>query len=344
LSAAFGQLPIGMSLCKAIVIVSPGSLWHADHLMNSGYFSRLLAPLALVVVAGGCSVRHFVVDRAGDALAGDSRSIAREDDPELVRAAAPFSLELMESLLDRAPDHPGLLLAAASEYTQFSYAFVQLDADMLEDQDYAAAGRGRQRARRLYLRARDHGLHGLDVAHPHFSESLRHDPQSAAAPLRRADVPLLYWTAVAWAGAISQAKDDPDLVGDLPLVDQLTASAERLDGDFGGGALQTFLITYEMARGGRADVARGHFARAVALGQGRAASPYVALAEAVSVGGRARNEFLQLLAQALAVDPDRFPDNRLENLIMQRRARWLQDHVDDLFLPSVDDSQPENKP
>jgi len=249
----------------------------------------------------------------------------------------------MESLLEKAPDHPGLLLATASQYTQFSYAFVQQDADMLEDQDYAASAQARQRARRLYLRARDRGLHGLDVAHPRFSLALRHDPQGATQVLRRTDVPLLYWTAVAWAAAISQAKDDPDLVGDLPLVDQLAASAERLDPDFGGGALQTFLISYEMARGGRADVAREHFTRAIALGQSHAASPYVALAEAVCVAGRTRGEFLQLLAQSLSIDPDRFPDNRLENLVMQRRARWLQGRVDELFLPSVDDPQPEEK-
>ena len=331
-----------MSLCKAIVIVSAGTVWHADPPMNSGNAFRLLAPLILVLAAGGCSLQHLVVDKAGDALAGDSRTVAREDDPELVRAAAPFSLELMESLLAKDPDHPGLLLATASQYTQFSYAFVQQDADMLEDQDYAASGRARLRARRLYLRARDHGLHGLDVAHPGFSVALRQDPQAAARMLRRADVPLLYWTAVSWAAAISLAKDDPNLVGDLPLVDQLAAGAERLDADFGAGALQTFLISYEMARGGRADVARAHFARAVALGQAHAASPYVALAEAVCVAGRARSEFLQLLTQALSVDPDRFPDNRLENLVMQRRARWLQAQVDELFLPTVDDPQPED--
>ena len=303
-----------------------------------------MAAVALVLVAAGCSPQRFVVDRVGDALAGDSRTVAREDDPELVRAAAPFSLELMESLLDKDPDHPGLLLAATSEYTQFAYAFVQQDADLLEDQDYTAAARLRLRARRLYLRARDHGLHALDVAHPGFSVKLRHEAPAAASVLRRADVPVLYWTAVAWAAAIGQAKDDPDLVGDLPLVDQLAAAAERLDPDYGAGALQSFLVSYEMARGGRADVARAHFARAVTLSGGHAAAPYVSLAEQVCVAARARTEYLGLLAQALRLDPDQFPDNRLENLVMQRRARWLQGRVDDLFLPAVDAVQPEDKP
>jgi predicted anti-sigma-YlaC factor YlaD len=300
--------------------------------MIRGNGFKLAAALALTL--SGCSAQHWAVDKAGDALAGDSAVVARDDDPEFVRAAAPFSLELMESLLAKDPTHAGLLLAATSGFTQYSYAFVQLDADVLEDQDYKAAAHLRERAKRLYLRARNFGLQGLEAAHPQFRETLQRDPQAAGRMLRSSDVPLLYWTAVAWAGAISQAKDDPDLVGDLPQVDVLAAGAASLDGDFGGGALQSFLISYEMARESRADVARAHFDRAVALSKGRSAAPNVALAESVCVAQRARDEYLKMLDQALAIDPDRFPDNRLENLVVQRRAHWLRDRVDELFLES----------
>lgn len=290
------------------------------------------AALTLALSAGGCSLQHLAVDKAGAALAGNASVVARDDDPDFIRAAAPFSLKLMESLLAQDPAQPGLLLATASGFTQYSYAFVQLDADRLEDQDYQAAAQLRERAKRLYLRARNYGLQGLDAAHPHFAETLHRDPQAAAGALRASDVPLLYWTAVAWAAAISQAKDDPDLVGDLPLVDVLAGRASALDPDFGAGALQSFLISYEMAREARPEVARAHFDQAVALSQGHRAAPYVALAEAVCVAQRARAEYLKVLEQALAIDADRYPDTRLENLIEQRRARWLRDRVDELFL------------
>jgi hypothetical protein len=54
---------------------------------------------------------------------------------------------------------------------------------------------------------------------------------------------------------------------------------------------------------------------------------------AVSVAQPAQNreEFLELLDQALAVNPDDVPDTRLATLISQRRARMLQSRVDDLF-------------
>jgi predicted anti-sigma-YlaC factor YlaD len=333
-----------MSLCKPIVIVSGDPLWHAAHLMFSGNGLKRAAVLTLALAASACSVQRWAVDKAGDALASDSSVVARDDDPDFVRAAVPFSLELMEALLDSDPRHAGLLLATARGFTEYAYAFVQQDADMLEDQDYAGAARLRQRARRLYLRARNYGLRGLDAAHPHFTESMRHDPQTAVRSLRPSDVPLMYWTAVAWAGAVSQAKDDPDLVGDLPQVDALAARASALNGDFAGGALQSFLVSYEMARGGRPEAARAHFERAVALSGGRSAAPYVALAESVCVAQRARGEFLRLLDQALAIDADRYAENRLENLIMQRRARWLRERVDDLFLVTIDTMRPEEKP
>ena len=39
-----------------------------------------------------------------------------------------------------------------------------------------------------------------------------------------------------------------------------------------------------------------------------------------------------LLEKALAIDPDARPDERLANLIAQRRARWLLSHTDELFV------------
>jgi predicted anti-sigma-YlaC factor YlaD len=55
------------------------------------------------------------------------------------------------------------------------------------------------------------------------------------------------------------------------------------------------------------------------------------LAETVSVQKQDRAEFQSLLNRALAVDPDARPEWRLENILMQRRARWLLAQVDELF-------------
>jgi predicted anti-sigma-YlaC factor YlaD len=296
--------------------------------------SGVLALTALLVA--GCSVRQYTVNRLGGALARSSGgAFASDDDPELVKAAAPFSLKLMESLLAEDPGNAELLQAAASSFTQYAYAFVQQDADELEATDFAAAQAKRGRARRLYLRARDYGLRGLEACHPGFGATLAANPAQAAAQATQADVPLLYWTAASWSAAIAQAKDDPALIAELPKVEALIDRAVALDENWDHGTLHAFLITYEMVRSGPGDAAarsRREFERAVALSSGRLAAPYVNYAEAVPLRRQQAAEFRRLLEQALAINADAYPSARLANLVEQRRARWLLGHMDELFL------------
>src|SRR4030095_861617 len=95
--------------------------------------------LVLLALGSGCSVKKIAVNRIGDALDRRATTFASDDDPELVKAAVPFSLKLMESLLAESPTHQGLLFATASGFTQYGYAFVQVDAEELEGKDLAAA-------------------------------------------------------------------------------------------------------------------------------------------------------------------------------------------------------------
>jgi predicted anti-sigma-YlaC factor YlaD len=295
----------------------------------------LAAAVALLLLGTGCSIKKFAIRKLGDALSEAGTTYASDDDPELIRGALPFSLKLIESLLSQSPDHRGLLLAAASGFTQFSYAFVQEDADEAEDTNLEAAQALRLRARKLYLRARDYGLRGLEVDHPGFAGALRQDAASAVKGARPEDVPLLYWTAASWGSAISLSKDDPDLLADLPLVEALIRRAVELEEGYDYGSLHEFLITFQGSRsdtmGGSAEEARKHFDRAMELSGGHRASPLLALAESVSVRNQDRAEFESLLKRALAVDPDAKPEWRLANLVMQRRARWLLGRTDLLF-------------
>lgn len=276
---------------------------------------RLLA-VAIAFALSGCAVREMAVRSVGDALASGGDVYASDDDIELVGAATPFGLKTVESLLAEVPDHRGLLLAAARGFTQYAYVYVQLPAEEAEERDVARAYAELERARRLYVRARDYGLRGLKRA-----------PD---------DVALLYWTGVAWAAAISLSKDRPAEIAGLPEADALIRRAAALDVDYDSGALHSFLIGYEMSRPNANEaaaekLARAHFARAVALSHGAQAAPFVSLAESVSVPRHDRAEFERLLKKALAVDPDQQPQWRLANLVMQRRARRLLARSDEFF-------------
>jgi len=120
----------------------------------------------------------------------------------------------------------------------------------------------------------------------------------------------------------------------LPEVEALLDRALALQEDWNAGALHEFTITWVAARGAQGDreELRRHYERALTLSQGRRASVYVAYAEAVAVPNQDRTAFMALLHKALAVDLDAAPAHRLLNLIAQRRARWLLEHMDELFL------------
>ncbi len=150
---------------------------------------RKLALAVFTLALAGCSLHHLAVDNIGSAIAGSGAAFAADDDPELIRAAAPFSLKLIESLLVERPGHAGLLLAAARGFTQYAYAFLQQDAEEIEERDLAEASRLEERARRLYRRARDHGLAGLALRRPDFVRQLRADPRGALAAIPLSDVP-----------------------------------------------------------------------------------------------------------------------------------------------------------
>jgi predicted anti-sigma-YlaC factor YlaD len=132
------------------------------------------------------------------------------------------------------------------------------------------------------------------------------------------------------------AKDDPNIIGDLPIVEAVMERALALNESYDCGAIHGFFVSYEMSRlgeaKGNAENARKHFKRAVDLSDNLNAGYYVALAEAIAIPLEDKEEFKSLLEKALRIDVDKKPEWRLSNIVFQRRARWLLSRIDRLFL------------
>jgi predicted anti-sigma-YlaC factor YlaD len=296
---------------------------------------------ALALAFSGCSIKMMAINTLGNALSEGASNFATDDDPELIRGAVPFALKTIEGLIEQSPKHKGLLTAAASGFTQYAYAFVQMEADYTEAQDLDRATAMRTRAKKLYLRARDYGLRSLEVEFPGFRDRLRTDPDTALARTTKKHVPQLYYTAAAWAAAFAIDKADSQLSVDQFIIETLMQRAIALDETWDMGSLHDFFVTWEGGRssvGGSLDKARQHFDRSLALSAGRRVAPFVTYAEVVSVGSQNKKEFQDLLTQALEVDTNKAPTQKLANIIGQRRARWLLSRVDELF---VEPPQPE---
>ena len=305
------------------------------HLLPLSLPGRFASLVAACLLVSGCSIRSMAVNKVGDALAETGSNFASDEDPELVGDAIPFGLKTMEGLLESAPKHEGLLLAASSGFVQYAYGWVQMPGDVAEATDLARATDERERARKLYLRARDYGLRGLEVDFPGLGDALARDPKAALARTKKEHVPLLYWTAMGWAGAMSLKVNDSDVSADQPIVEALARRALELDPCWGLGSIHEFFISWEAGRstiGGSVDRARDHFEKDLACAQGRRAFPYVTYAESVSVAKQDKAQFQELMHKALAIDVSRPDDQRLANLLAQKRARWQLGRLDELFI------------
>jgi tetratricopeptide (TPR) repeat protein len=148
------------------------------------------------------------------------------------------------------------------------------------------------------------------------------------------DVSLLYWTGATWLARISKSKEDMESIGALPIAAAFIKRGLELDEDWGKGLLHDLAVMLEpsLPMPGGLERARKHYERALELADGTLASPYVSLATSVSVVDQNREEFVQMMELALAVDPHLSPDDQLANMYAQEQARYYLEHLDDLFV------------
>ena len=306
------------------------------HNTNVSY-REIVCVLVVSALISGCSLQTMAVNAVMPTIANPEVYLS-EEDPELVRDALPFLLKTVESVLEATPSRKDALLFANNGFLLYANAFLQHDAAIAEWTDYERAAELNERARRMYLRARDYGLRLVEIEHPGITGSLLEDPLAAVMVFDVEDVETLYYLGGAWMLAINLSLDRPALVADLPSARALLDRALLLDESYDRGGLHSAFITVESvgeALGGSYQRAREHFDRAVALSEGLDAGPYISMAVGVSIAQENRQEFVELLETALAIDVNKEPANRLLNVLSQKRARMLLDHVDDLFFEPI---------
>jgi predicted anti-sigma-YlaC factor YlaD len=297
----------------------------------------LLTPLLT-----GCGyIKGKAVNMVADTLAKPGDVFTRDDDPELIEGAIPFGLKLNEALLESSPKNQGLLLATCSGFTQYGVAFLERRAVVLGPaaEHHDEVVHLRQRAFKMNMRGKGYCMRAMELRFKGIEPKLVRDAETALKDVKpqKKDVPLLYWTAASWGSAISLALDKPEISIDLPVVRVLAETALALDESWNKGALHEMMISLDGQSemlGGSPERARQHFARAVELQKGLSPGPYISLAMTVVLAAQDRAEFEKLLNQAIAIDPEKDPSNRLVILIFQEKARALLAQIDTLIPKS----------
>ena len=249
-------------------------------------------------------------------------ALLSESDLRFAESAIAGDMKLLEGVVESDPSNVRYLELACMGYTSYALAFA-------EDEP--------ARALLFYSRARDYGIRGLllrGVPRSTFSA----DAAAMTASLRRlgtGDVPLAFWTADAWGSAIRLEPDDPDAVASVPTANALMEWVKEREPDFfyGGPYLYfgVYYGSYPPALGGRPDLSRENFERAVASAKGRFLMTDVLYARTYAVLTQDRDLFHELLTRVVAAPPDLLPEQRLANAVARQRARQLLAHEEEMF-------------
>jgi predicted anti-sigma-YlaC factor YlaD len=262
--------------------------------------------------------------------------------PEFVGGLLPGIIKKNEAKLKKKPDDQKLILETGSYYVMDANAFVQGPASLLPPEKYAERDAEYRKAREMYLRGAEILEDGLEKRHPGILLAARDVGVSAGgAPagferLTAEDVPYIYWLTAAVLSAFSMDPLDLSTGMRVGEVSALVKYAYRLDPDFNDGALDDFFILYYASlpesMGGDKGLARLHYDRALEKTGGLSASPYVSWAQAVCIPAQNFPEFQYNLKEALKINANKNPSNKLLNVLAQRKARYLLDNADLYFI------------
>lgn len=290
--------------------------------MRSAVRSRLALTILIPLLLCGASGCSTLISNVTEGFAEDlSAAILENPDVDIVREGAPAYLILIDGLLAGTPDNVTLLSQAATLNSAYAGAFVG-DGERAR---FMAAKAKALAARATCLGVKD----GCGVVSRPFDEF-----EQWVAGLDSRDVPLVYGLATSWAGWIQANSDDFNAIAELGRVKVLISRIADLDEGFEYGGPHLYLGIFEVllppALGGRPELGRYHFERAIALSEGRHLLTKVLFADHYARLVFDRHLHDRLLNEVVAADDD-LPELRLMNALAKRQAQQLLDSANDYF-------------
>ncbi len=189
-----------------------------------------------------------------------SAAVLDQEDAALVRDGAPAYLIAIDGLIEGDPENETLLLAGARLYAAYASAFV-------EEQE---------RLTRLTTRARGYGHRAMCQRSEAVCEAAGQtfdDFTAALATTDEDDLAALYGYGSAWATWVQMNSSDWNAIADLPKVQALMERVVALDDGYEDGGAHLFLgVLYTLrpaSLGGKPELGREHFEKAVSMSDGR---------------------------------------------------------------------------
>lgn len=273
---------------------------------------RLLLVILALLPLGGC-----ISISANDFTA----AMLDHNDPELVERAMPTFMLLADGIIHDDPDDEDKLMGGARLYSSYASAFVKNP-----DQLLLLTARARTYAEKAVCEYRKELCDLASLPFDRFQKRL--------ALARKRHVPMLHSYALTWAIWIQARSSDWNAVAELAKVKAIMQRVVALDEAHDHGSSHLYLGIMESlvppALGGRPEVAKRHFDRALELSKGRDLTVKLEYARRYARMTFDRKLHDRLLQDVLAT-PTEAAGYTLSNTLAKREAKKLLQSADDYF-------------
>ena len=297
------------------------SIFGCENLIRSSRSALFrLAVISLsAILLPGCSI---MASRASVNLADNlSHAILNCNDPKTVETALPAYILMFDGMIYSDPENISLLQNAAMLNTAYTCVYVS----------------DRERAKKLTDKALGYAfqavcLHRSDlcklkeIRFQEFSEKI--------SGLNSGDVPVIYTLGSSWAEWIQAHGDDWDAIAEISRVEAIMNRIVALDESCKNGGAHLYLgimsTLLPRAMGGKPEVGRRHFERAIELSGGKNLMIKVSYAKYYARLVYDRPLYNRLLTEVLSVSPE-VEGYTLINTMAHKQAQALLDSEDEYF-------------
>ncbi len=284
--------------------------------------TQLFRPILLVLLVLSVSACAQLIANAKKEFANDlSATILEFDDPDTIKKAVPAYLILISSMIKGDPDNPDLLEAGAQLYSAYASGF----ADS-ETSKKALANRAFNYASRAICIRDEKFCNVKTITYFEFEKRL--------ATVEKTQAESLFIFVSSWAGAIDANSSDWNAVAELPKVKAGIQCVLDTDETVSNGNAHLYMAVMESllppALGGKPELAKKHFDRAIALSNGQNLMAKVLYAEKYARMLFNRELHDELLQQVIDADV-RSSEQTLINTLAKQKAAELLLNGDEYF-------------
>ena len=248
-------------------------------------------------------------------------TIMEQKDPETVKQAIPTYLVLISSLIRGDEENVGLLVSASKLYGAYASVFVE-DAERKR----ILANTSFEYAARAVCLKKQAACALEDASYYEFEQVL--------ASFTKRDAPVLFTLGAAWAGKIQANSSDWNNIADLPKVKSTIARVLALDELVSNGDAHLYMAVMQSflppAMGGKPELAKKHFERAIEISNGNNLMAHLLYAEKYARLVFDKELHDRLLKQLLEHEIG-LTDKTLINTIAKSKAKILLNESDDYF-------------